>query len=333
MILQVSGLTASLHQQKMKGPSRFCDVCGHMTPAPEVKCKSCPCSFHKVCLGLQPLDEVTDDWICHACKRLSIEQAKQSGESTELLHMDEVGAQEPRRESERALSSVYFDEVDTGDIPASPWSSSPRARGGEAAAREPRRERASSLLSPSLILGDKAKSSHVASKGKGKEEPVEKRKFLFSARTRWKPPDTPMQCSSCGYHEREAMNCDSCSRLFCFACMCLSAETLPANTWSCPECIGQDHYDEGRRVLIEASCRRVMEGKVTAKEQDGFSQLVFDLSCTCDWDEWEQHRRPHRPREEAAREGRGPRCHAISQPALCTQGQGRDKDGNGQIDD
>jgi hypothetical protein len=33
----------------------------------------------------------------------------------------------------------------------------------------------------------------------------------------------------------------------------------------------------------------VREGKVTAKEQDGFSQLVFDLSCTCDWDEWERN--------------------------------------------
>jgi hypothetical protein len=163
MILHVSGLIASLQRQKMEGPSRFCDVCGHKTPAPEVKCNNCPCTFHKACLGLQPLDEVTDDWICHACKRLSIEQAKQSGESTELLPMAET------------------------------------------------------------------------------------------ARTRWKPPDTPMQCSSCGYHETEAMSCDSCSRWFCFACMCLSAETLPANTWSCPECIGQDRYDEGHRVLIEAS--------------------------------------------------------------------------------
>ena len=135
----------------------------------------------------------------------------------------ETAAQEPQ--GERALSSVYFDEEDTGDFRASPWPSSPRAtpgRGGEAAAQkprreralssvyfdeedtgeilpppwpsvyfeeeetgeivpppaaqEPRRERAFSLLSPSLILGDKAKPSHVASKGKRKEEPVEKRK-------------------------------------------------------------------------------------------------------------------------------------------------------------
>jgi hypothetical protein len=105
------------------------------------------------------------------------------------------------------LSSVYFDEENIGDFPASPLPSSPRAtpgRGGEAAAheprhervlssvyfdeeetgeillppaaQEPRRERASLLLYPSLKSGDKAKPSHVASKGKRKEEPVEKRK-------------------------------------------------------------------------------------------------------------------------------------------------------------
>ena len=117
----------------------------------------------------------------------------------------ETAAQEPQ--GERPLSSVYFDEEETGEILPPPWPPSPRAtpgRGGEAAAREPRRERplssvyfdeeetgeirpppeaqeprrerTTSLLCPSLILGDKAKPSHVASKGKGKEDSVEKRR-------------------------------------------------------------------------------------------------------------------------------------------------------------
>jgi hypothetical protein len=110
-----------------------------------------------------------------------------------------------------------------------------------------------------------------------------------TARTSWKPPDSAMQCSSCGYHEKEAMNCDTCSRWFCFACMCLSAATLPEKTWSCPECVGQDRYDDGRRKLIAEARRRVREEQATSREQDRFSQLVFDLSCTCSWDEWERN--------------------------------------------
>jgi predicted O-linked N-acetylglucosamine transferase (SPINDLY family) len=190
-------LLRRLKEQKLFGQSRFCDVCGYRNP--QVKCRTCPSSFHRVCLGLLPGDAVPEDWSCHACKRREIERSKGDRDGDEALAI-----------------------VDT-------------------------------------------------------------------ARSKWKPPVSPMQCSSCGYHESESMNCDSCKRWFCFACMCLSAATLPINTWSCPECVGQDHYDEGRRKLIEASCRRVREERVTAKEQDGFSQLVFDLSCTCNWDEWERN--------------------------------------------
>ena len=190
-------LLRRLKEQKLYGQSRFCDVCGYRNP--HVKCRTCPSSFHRVCLGLLPGDVVPEDWSCHACKRREIERSKGD------------------RDGDEALAIVE------------------------------------------------------------------------TARSKWKPPVSPMQCSSCGYHETESMNCDSCKRWFCFACMCLSAATLPINTWSCPECVGQDHYDEGRRKLIEASCRRVREERVTAKEQDGFSQLVFDLSCACHWDEWERN--------------------------------------------
>ena len=190
-------LVHRLKERKLNGQSRFCDVCGYRDP--QVKCCSCPSSFHKVCLGMQPMDAVPEDWNCHACKRRELERS--NGEC----------------ELDAALAIVE------------------------------------------------------------------------TARRKWKPPDSPMQCSSCGYHESESMNCDSCKRWFCFACMCLSAATLPIKSWSCPECVGQDRYDEGRRKLIEASCRRVREERVTAEEQDGFSQLVFDLSCACNWDEWERN--------------------------------------------
>jgi len=188
--IQMMDLLSRLKLGKTQGQSCFCDVCGHRSK--EVKCTSCPSSFHKICLGMKPWESVAEDWSCHTC-------TSRGSNTSELLQIAET------------------------------------------------------------------------------------------ARKGWKPLDTPMQCSSCGYHETEAMKCDSCTRWFCFACMCLSAATLPLKTWSCPECVGQDRYDEGRRKLIAASCRRVREEKVTAKEQDGFSQLVFDLSCTCNWDEWERN--------------------------------------------
>ena len=190
-------LLQRLKEGRLQGQSRHCDVCGYA--GPEVKCCTCPSSFHKICLGMQEDEDVGSNWTCHTCNRKEIERSPPSSDSTEMLPMAET------------------------------------------------------------------------------------------ARTRWKPPSTPMQCSSCGYHETEAMNCGCCSRWFCFACMCLSVATLPLSTWNCPECVGQDRYDEERRKLIEASRRRVAKDKVTAKEQDGFSQLVFDLSCTCNWDEWERN--------------------------------------------
>jgi len=71
--------------------------------------------------------------------------------------------------------------------------------------------------------------------------------------------------------------------------MCLSATTLPLHKWSCPECVGLTHYDEQRRSLIAVLCQRVGEEKALTAEYDGFSQLVFDLSCTCNWSEMERN--------------------------------------------
>jgi hypothetical protein len=39
------------------------------------------------------------------------------------------------------------------------------------------------------------------------------------------------------------------------------------------------------RAQIKVSRERLQRNEMSAKEQDGFSQLVFDLSCACFWDE------------------------------------------------
>ena len=71
--------------------------------------------------------------------------------------------------------------------------------------------------------------------------------------------------------------------------MCLSAATVPAKAWGCSECVGQEDYDRVLCTLIEPSRTRVETGTATAQECDGFSQLVFDLLCSCHWDEWERN--------------------------------------------
>ena len=50
-------LLQRLQDQKIHGQSRFCDVCGYRNP--QVKCRACPASFHKVCLGMQPVASTT----------------------------------------------------------------------------------------------------------------------------------------------------------------------------------------------------------------------------------------------------------------------------------
>jgi len=62
-----------------------------------------------------------------------------------------------------------------------------------------------------------------------------------------------------------------------------SHECVPAGEWACPECVGQKMYDEQLSLRIKASRERWLTGKMSAKERDGFSQLVFDLLCSCAW--------------------------------------------------
>jgi len=96
-------------------------------------------------------------------------------------------------------------------------------------------------------------------------------------------PSEAVHCSSCGYPEIESLNCDACCRWFCYGCMCVSHECVPPGEWSCPECIGQKAYDALLSVRIKASRERWLAGKMTTKERNGFSQLVFDLLCSCAW--------------------------------------------------
>ena len=104
-----------------------------------------------------------------------------------------------------------------------------------------------------------------------------------------KLPETPMQCSSCGYHELESLKCEDCKRWFCFACMCVSLDTLPNDTWNCPECVGLVAYDQMLEIRIATSREKMNGESVSAQVEDGFSQLVFDLFCGCAWDEWSRN--------------------------------------------
>jgi hypothetical protein len=81
-------LLQRLQDQKIHGQSRFCDVCGYRNP--QVKCRACPASFHKVCLGMQPVDAVPEDWNCHACKRREIERSNGDRELDEALAIVET---------------------------------------------------------------------------------------------------------------------------------------------------------------------------------------------------------------------------------------------------
>ena len=68
--------------------------------------------------------------------------------------------------------------------------------------------------------------------------------------------------------------------------MCVSHECLPSQNWACPECIGQKTYDDQLSQRIKVSRERWIAGKMSMKERDGYSQLVFDLLCSCAWSEW-----------------------------------------------
>ena len=72
-----------------------------------------------------------------------------------------------------------------------------------------------------------------------------------------------------------------------FACLHVrKLECVLSGEWACPECVGQQTYDEKLSGQIRVSRERWLAGKMNAKERDGFSQLVFDLYCSCNWSEW-----------------------------------------------
>ena len=127
------------------------------------------------------------------------------------------------------------------------------------------------------------------SSNQGRSKAQEAADITAVARRAWIPPAGAKACCSCGYLEAEAIKCKVCERWFCFGCMCLSAATVPAKVWRCSDCVGQEDYDRVQCTLIEASRTRVETGTATAQECDGFSQLVFDLLCSCHWDEWERN--------------------------------------------
>ena len=99
-------------------------------------------------------------------------------------------------------------------------------------------------------------------------------------------PSNAQNCSSCGCQELESLNCDACCRWFCYGCMCVSQECVPSGEWACPECMGQDAYDEKLSPRIKILRDRWVAGKMTTKERDGYTQLVYDLLCACAWKEW-----------------------------------------------
>jgi DNA-directed RNA polymerase subunit RPC12/RpoP len=77
-------------------------------------------------------------------------------------------------------------------------------------------------------------------------------------------------CCSCGYHEFETLNCRTCCRGFCYACTCISTATLPEGGWSCPECVGQEKYDEELSERIRVFRERIPSGSLSSKQKVGF---------------------------------------------------------------
>ena len=77
-------------------------------------------------------------------------------------------------------------------------------------------------------------------------------------------------CCSCGYHEFETLNCRTCCRGFCYACTCISTATLPEGGWSCPECVGQEKYDEELSERIRVFRERIPSGNLSSKQKVGF---------------------------------------------------------------
>ena len=79
-------------------------------------------------------------------------------------------------------------------------------------------------------------------------------------------PNKPVLCSSCGFHEQDSIQCEPCSRWFCFGCTCLSLQSLPRGSFLCPECIGIDEYDQQLSRSNQLIRNRIKEGTVVQSE-------------------------------------------------------------------
>jgi hypothetical protein len=88
-------------------------------------------------------------------------------------------------------------------------------------------------------------------------------------------PNKPVLCSSCGFHEQDSIQCEPCSRWFCFGCTCLSLQSLPRGSFLCPECIGIDEYDQQISRSNQLIRNRIKEGTVVQSEV----QLPRVLTC------------------------------------------------------
>ena len=98
----------------------------------------------------------------------------------------------------------------------------------------------------------------------------------------WRPKDDPRPCVSCGYADAEFERCVQCKRDMCFACATLSQDTVPKR-WRCPDCVGIEAYDDFVEKSVMKITKNIGSCNLAHQSIDRFSQLVFDLMCSCAW--------------------------------------------------
>ena len=98
----------------------------------------------------------------------------------------------------------------------------------------------------------------------------------------WRPKDDPRPCVSCGYADAEFERCVQCKRDMCFACATLSQDTVPKR-WRCPDCVGIEAYDDFVQKSVLKITKNIGTCNLAHQSIDRFSQLVFDLMCSCAW--------------------------------------------------
>ena len=98
----------------------------------------------------------------------------------------------------------------------------------------------------------------------------------------WRPKDDPRPCVSCGYADAEFERCVQCKRDMCFACATLSQDTVPKR-WRCPDCVGIEAYDDFVEKSVLKITKNIGSCNLAHQSIDRFSQLVFDLMCSCAW--------------------------------------------------